>query len=208
MKGRIFLIISILICFFTFSLINVNASSYVRGGVGLDKKLGLKQIDWYKDNVINETKVTDKGVFDKSQCYNEIDINNYGISLNQIKEQDYHSLMVTIELYIKEVNDGYQELYICKDARNSSSSIISVYKNFEHGSKKLDTTYKNYKFYIELLIDDLSISTFTIRYGAHGNLDDTWMFKCLTVELMLSHEYPKINQLAYLKNLNECYFSS
>ena len=180
------------------STIKTHAEPYVEGGVNVDGLLGVKDA-----TIFNESKnVTDKSELNKNQPYAVVDFYKYGVSVSNLKNNSsYKSVIVIFQMEIKEVNDGYQELFLY-ESDTSTTKICDPITNFEHVPGKKGSDYKRYEFYAEIPLNLVSIylNGFCIRFGAHGNGSDDWKFKDLQVQLLLSYDNAKINSLKKVTN--------
>lgn len=90
------------------------------------------------------------------------------------------SFALIIQMDIREVDDGYQELYIY-DGLNSNATQLADHIEFEHGPGKKDTTWYRYTFYTEILPNQIIGNKIYLRFGAHGTLGDKWQYKNITI---------------------------
>ena len=147
-----------------------------------------------------EHKVTDSKETAAGQPYFSVDLNKFGYSLNQIKESGYKTIVVIMQMNIRELDDEYQEIYLYKNSSAGSDTLITPIKSFEHGSGYKNTSYTRYEFYAEVPVDNFSSSFFYIRFGANGKYNDDWMLSKLAVQICLSKENQKIGYLAHVSN--------
>lgn len=197
MKKKI-LILVLILNILLIDLICINASTYVTGGVNIDLDLGFKRP--YSD-IYKEFTVSDKSQFNNNQPYFNIDLSQYNNwSLANINKSQYNSVVVIFQMDIKEIYDGYQEIYLYNNASSTASELVNCQSAFEHGSGYKNTKYKRYEFYAEISKVKLTTSVFTIRYGAHGNGSDDWKFKDLEIQICLSKDNARLSNLMYVEN--------
>lgn len=117
--------------------------------------------------------ITDSGRFNNS--YDTINFSTiFGESVLSLRQKGYTKVSMTLSFYAHEVDDGYQHFWIY-DGNTSSSNILYGGVQFEHNHANQDSTPRKYYFAnIEFDLDDIINNTVYIRYGASGNLSDTW----------------------------------
>lgn len=183
-----------------------NAKSYVEfgdvSGVDMSEVLGFRDIT----DSTTEYKVTDSSETSSSQPYNEVDLSDFGKSISQIRAEGYKTVVVIFELDIKEVKDGYQELFLYDGSGSNASQLVAPITSFEHGSGYRNTSYSRYEFYAEIPAESFCNSVFTMRYGAHGKYDDDWKYRDLQMEIALSYEDKKIDGLQWVENADTYHY--
>ena len=184
MKRKISFTALFLLLFSFICLINANASSYIYNGANIDAYLGVN--DYYSSN--NNYVVTDSSQFNSSQPYVTVNLTDYGCILDDLVVDEVETIMVAIKMYIREINDGYQEIYLYRDAAYNAVQLCNPITNFEHYPGVKNEYYQQYEFYAEINVSDLITSSFVIRFGAHGSGDDDWEFSGMTVEMFYSYD--------------------
>lgn len=175
---------------------NINKNyDYVNENLVLDKVLEKTTIR------SQEIKVTDDGRFT-----NPYDVWNlkttYDVYLTTLKEKGIKRIIVQMILNVKEINDGYQYVFLYNKNLNNSSNKLLDSVMFEHGGTEKDTTYSNEILFFSVLIDDLLDENIYIFYGASGEKEDDLMNKevyirilftndLTTEKVMLSDKFPK-----------------
>ena len=140
----------------------------------------------------DEATITDSG-----RVHQKMDIAYLDYDYKALAELGYIYLDVVITFEAKEVNDGYQYLFIynTSDCQSAAESLVENFvpsvgdslkegllakEQFEIGAGKKKTSWEQREFHYvlstEYLIDDLFI-----RYGANGILEDTWVNKNVVV---------------------------
>lgn len=129
--------------------------------------------------------ITDSGRY--NQHYDQINfLNTFGINLNFMKEQGYKTIDFLIEMRMRELDDGYQYIFLYSHPSKSDSYLIETLR-FEHTPGKLDENYW-WHYSDELKFRNIPISNFStdfvIRYGASGDWGDTWRTSTLNIKLI------------------------
>lgn len=133
---------------------------------------------------VTEARITDDGrmknPYDKISLYTLC-----GYNVPELIKDDYKTVKITVTLDAKEINDGYQYLFLYKGSENNAELIQEI--KFEHGSGYKDTNFKNYSFtFNKINLSSLSSSFLYIRYGASGNGEDDWVNKNIRVSAVFS----------------------
>ena len=118
-----------------------------------------------------------------------VNFNKYNIDLNAMKENGYRSVSFYIQLNVREIDDGYQYLFLFNSPISSNDYLLSGLP-FEHSPGKKDTNWRVHgeselKFE-NIPIDKFPNNEFVIRYGASGNSKDTWENKDLRIRLVIT----------------------
>lgn len=122
--------------------------------------------------------------------YIKVDISK--LDLDYIKNIGYN-LEIKIELSIKEIDDGYQEVYIYNagvspsQVQSGKAPIIAC-AQIEHG---VNTTNKQYEKYIlkgVISTDSITKNELWIAFDAWGNKEDTWYAKDIKISLNKTKE--------------------
>jgi hypothetical protein len=145
----------------------------------------------------NEITITDSSTF--SNYYDEVNLSIFNYNTSSLIAQGYATLGIVFQLDIREVDDGFQEIFIYSGIYNTSTQLVNGITEFEHGPGRKNTTYIRYEFYSEIIISQIVGNTFYIRYGAHGIFNDNWKNKFLEVQLAVSTESRTISNL-YVSN--------
>lgn len=189
----LFAILTFVGLLFVGASIEVEASSYISGGVNIDVDYGVEYS--YRTD---EYLIT--GASQYTQNYDCIDITDWGITTTSLAASGYSTLVLIFHLDIKEKNDGYQELYVYQTASNNASSLVSGYTNFEHDPSGVNRTYATYEFYAEINISDIINNKIYLRYSAHGFWGNKWYNKNLEVQLCASFSSRAYSQLTWVTN--------
>ena len=158
----------------TFS-INKIFAGYEIGDKGVEVELAL---DYFKSHKIRSSEywIYDDGVFNNP--YDRVDFNilyNNQYDLTKLAQQGYRTVVIEATLDVKEVNHGYQYIYLFDDT--STNSYITG-GQFDYGHNVLRTDYSSFTFYFEVPIFNL---TNVLRYHATGFQEDTWANKELQI---------------------------
>lgn len=155
-------------------------------GYGVDITLALDAFD--KKTVREaEEKIDDSGRM--GNPYDTVDFNyiyNGRYDLEDLKSQGYVTIAIEITMQAKEVNDGYQYIFIYDD---TTDTTLLAGGRFEIGPDKKQTSYSEFMFYVELELLKIQDNNFVIRYGASGNYDDDWMNKNIEVQIGFSKQF-------------------
>lgn len=108
----------------------------------------------------------------------------------------YRTLVVEIELEMKEVDKGYQHIFIYDDS--SDTTWLTGCKYSLGGSTKV-TAYTKVTFYCELNLANINNNDFVIRYDASGKNDDDWKNQNVKVYVGVSKETQKTQNMWELK---------
>ena len=147
----------------------------------------LNDEDVYTDSNVytraTEYTITDSGRF--NQPLDRITTSDYTYSPTEMKN-NYMYVKITLQITIREINDGYQHIFIYNGVESNSTLLGS--KQIEHGSGVKDTTYKIYT----VIFENISLSSFStndivVRFGASGSSNDNWHNKNLSITLAYSH---------------------
>ena len=166
-------------------------------GCGVDITLAL---DSYTQKTIRqaEQSIDDSGRM--GNPYDTVDFNilyNGQYNLDDLKNQGYVTIAIEITMEAKEVDDGYQYIFIYDDTQTNTWLAGG---RFEIGPDKKQTSYSEFTFYVELELLNIMDNDFIIRYGASGNFDDDWKNKNVSVQIGFSKEfrqYANVWQLAW-----------
>ncbi len=125
----------------------------------------------------DEKTIKDNGVL--SNPYDEINFSDFAIDLAAAKEQGYTSLTFYIRLNVKEVDDGYQYIYLYSSpvANNAyDCGVMTTGSNrFEHKPGSKDANWGIHEFTFKNVdINRFTEASFVIRYNASGDGDDDW----------------------------------
>ena len=194
MRRKMFIIICTI--FLTILLsIDISAKSEIdEYGVNLDLAL-----DYFNPKSVrtSEYKITDSGRF--KQGYDSIRFNDLydgQYDLDRLYSDGYRTLVVEIELEMKEVDKGYQHIFIYDDT--SDTTWITGCKYSLGGSTKV-TSYTNVTFYFESNLANIHNNEFVIRYGVSGDFDDSWKNQNVKIYVGVSKETQKTQNMWELK---------
>lgn len=125
---------------------------------------------------------------DYSEFGQKFDIINfnkyYGVDVKCLKNLGYKYLSFRMNIYIKEIDDGYQHIHLYSSLKNSNDYLIT-------SSDKISGTssYSLYifEFYnIDISKIDENLNSLYIRYSASGFRSDDWVNKNLRVSMTAS----------------------
>ncbi len=136
----------------------VSGATVVNQNLTLEANWTYKSVSYTSSD--REDKIHDDGEWTKDW----IDISQLNVFLNA-----GYKLSFYIEVDLKEKNDGYQELYLC----NADGTHLGGKDAYEHGGSSKNTSWGTARFTVTLYGNQCT-STMTMRYGAHGNLEDDW----------------------------------
>ncbi len=140
-----------------------------------------------------EYKITDSGRF--KQSYDIIrfnDLYNGNYDLDDLYSNGYRTLCVEIEMELKEVDKGYQHIFIYDDL--TKNTWLTGAKYSLGGGDKV-TTYQRVTFYLELNLANINDNYFVVRYGASGSFDDDWKNRNIKVFVGASKEVQKTQNI-------------
>ena len=134
----------------------------------------------------SEYTITDEKPYTKNY-YHEIWISmKYNDLYHELKNIGINYVYIEFKLQIREVDDGYQEIYIFKGSSPTSNPIWSV-TDIEHCPGAVGTTPKYYIWRCAFSIDMLKdCDELYIRYSAHGWGSDTWKAGPLYTDVMFT----------------------
>lgn len=150
-----------------------------------DKILYAKwRYDFNRHGRSREYTITDKDPYTEG-CYDYVYLNlNYDNLYQELKNIGINYVYIEFKLQIREVDDGYQEIYIFKDTSPTSNPIWSV-TDIEHYPGSVGTTPKYYIWHCTFSIDSLKdCSGLYIRYSAHGWGSDNWKAGPIYIDTM------------------------
>ncbi len=182
---------------------NVNAFQEI-GDYGVDITMALDSFD-AKEVRAAEYKISDSGRF--NQNYDTIridDLYNGGYDLDSLYSDGYRTLICEMELEMKEVDKGYQHIFIYDD--DTSNTYLTGCKYSLGGSDKI-SSYQTVTFYFELNLSNITDNDFVIRYGASGSFDDDWKNQNLSVYIGLSKEVQKTANMWSLEWIDSTHYS-
>lgn len=88
-----------------------------------------------------------------------------------LKAHGYTKLEVTITFDAREINDGYQDLWVYSHQDKELRSFT-----VEHGAGYKDTSWWSHTVKLEISLTHVQTdASFWMRYGAHGNFADDWV---------------------------------
>ena len=185
------------------SSFNVEASNYINGCVSIDKDWGHKKIESSKGfysnfasdsgDAVRLYKVTDAGRL----LGVVVDVTDFGLSQEGLYRGAYRTIVVIFQITMKEIDDGYQEIYLINTDETAKGNLVKPITKFEHGSGYKDTSFKRYEFYAEFTGTALCSTQFSICFSANGLFSGN-----VEVQLCTSFETKKNDSLMYVKNAN------
>lgn len=166
------------------------AQSYVNGGVNIDVDYGINEV--YRSN---EYRITDAPEINQSS--DTINLMEFEISTDELKNNNYKTLVLIFRVDIKEKDDGYQELFVYTD---ENTQLVGGITKFEHGPGKTNKNYTTYEFYAEIDVNSIINNTLTVRYGANGWFADDWYNKNFGFQLCASKATRVYSNLLWVTN--------
>lgn len=141
----------------------------------------------YSQAILPERKITDSGMFDNT--YDVFDCNKYFPNPLSYMNQGYKYVTVTLNFQMREISDGYQDIYLCPGA--SSSSLTSIKLDY-YGNRKIDAYHDVGVYFKSLPLIDFVDKDYkmhlVIRYDAHGAGNDDWMYRFMYIMVELSKD--------------------
>ncbi len=143
-----------------------------------------------------ENEYSDMYVYQRNSEYYVDDDGRFNQPLDRITSSDYTYtplelknsftyVTVEIRIYIKEINDGYQYVFLYNGVEDTSTLLAA--QQLEHGHGEALTSYKTYNLtFSNIPLDDFSNNDIVIRYGASGSYSDNWVNKNISVILKYS----------------------
>ena len=133
----------------------------------------------------SEYEIDDSGRF--NQPLDRITTSDYDYSPIEMS-QNFSMLNISIELSIKEINDGYQYIFLYNGFE--STDLLLAYKEIEHSSGALNKSFQDYTInFSNISLTTLKSNDIVIRYGASGDNGDTWVNKNLCVSFYYTGMY-------------------
>lgn len=147
----------------------------------------------------HEATITDSGrskqqmdIVRISSDYNVLDLQRAG----------YKNLLISIDLQIREIDDGYQYVFLYRDqycTDSSVDSLLDIYDKYifgetkedpsllymykyEHGPGYENTNWSKVSFEVEIPLTSL-VNDLYLRYGASGKNDDDWRNKEINLKV-------------------------
>lgn len=115
--------------------------------------------------------------------YDTINLNScFGYSLSVYKAGGATKIKFDITVYISEIDDGYQEIYLCRYAQ-SSNAVWSNTK-IEHGSGHKDSSNWAHKFSVTVSLDSCN-NTMYMNYGANGKFSNDWYRNSIEIRMTI-----------------------
>lgn len=140
-------------------------------------------------------KITDSGR--ANQHYDVVYLSEK-MDVKALAAAGYSTLKVKISLDVKEIDDGYQWIFLYSNSSCAKSALVDDIvefvagvkvkddpsllcgKRFEHGSNKKNTSWGTHTFEFNIPMGDLTKDLY-IRFGASGKYDDDWQNKNLYI---------------------------
>lgn len=150
-----------------------------------ESEFGASYIDSNIYTRVSEYTINDDGRF--LQSFDRITSSDYTYPIMDMKNH-FSYVTISLNIKIKEVDDGYQHFFLYNGISESSTLLAS--KKFEHYSGSKNTTYSTYTIKFDSVpLSLINNDELTIRYDASGLDDDDWKNKHLSVTL----EYSNVN---------------
>ena len=110
----------------------------------------------------------------------------FGTTLSGLKNMGYSKVDLKVEIDIREIDDGYQEIFIAKSTNTTNdSSFLYTNKYIEHGPGKKLTSMKTHTFSATLNLSSFNEDIY-IYYSAHGSGSNDWWRDRIKLTLTLS----------------------
>ena len=140
----------------------------------------------YKDTLnlrLSERTITDDGRF-VHDIHDAIDLDNdltYGIEI--MNKNNFKSILVTFSAEMKEINHGYQYVFIYKSKQNNQNHLLHN-QTYELNGNSLQKNYVTKSFSVEFGLNEfLDTHLLVFRYGASGSQDDDWKNKNINITI-------------------------
>lgn len=142
-------------------------------------------------------KITDSGR--ASQKMDILYLSNY-FNVRSAYNEGYTKLHVTFTFDVREIDDGYQYVFLYSDTKCKGNSFIDkiidevydpadpslLYEHrLEHGGTKKNTSWGSHTFNATISLSRLTDNLY-IRYGASGKFDDDWENKNIVVTFQVA----------------------
>jgi hypothetical protein len=184
-KGGLFVFMFVLLL--AMNLVVIFGTLYYPGGVNYVSVTSHIEIR------SDEVTITDSSTF--SNHYDAVNLGLFNYNTSSLIAQGYVTLGIIFQLDIREVDDGFQEIFIYSGSTTTSIQLVTGITAFEHVPGSKNTTYMRYEFYAEIILSQIIGNTVYIRYGAHGAFNDNWKNKFLEVQLLLSTQTRSVSNL-------------
>ena len=133
--------------------------------------------------------LTVRRIYDKHTQENDYDViilrDLFGYSLKQLAENGFNKLQWDISIGIKEIDHGYQELYlgesIYADKDNRKTEPIWSEEKFEFNNGEKGSYTYNVRTFVLDILDCSDVLYFT--YSANGYHADTWERTSLIIKI-------------------------
>lgn len=136
----------------------------------------------FQDNT--QYKITDSGRV--NQHHDTLTFTSlFGVSLSTLQAMGYTKIKVYIQIFISEIDDGYQAIVLTRALTSSNDDAIWTKADIEHGVGVKDTSNYEHDFVVDLYLSSFS-ETFYIMYGASGTGGDDWYRNSITVYFTIS----------------------
>ena len=192
--------------FLLFMYTDVSANSYYNNGVVISDESGPTLITSITNpydpdgNYTDSTqpyKVDDDDYLDSDQPKATINLNDFGIQTGTIFYGGFTTLVLVFQIQIKEVIDGYQDIYVYNPTATNYPQLVN------HVTLDIDlsdsfTNYHTFEFYAEIPRTALTSQYIAIGFGAHGWGSDEWLFRNLEVIIGTSSQTRVTTDLLYL----------
>ncbi|MDR2266221.1 MAG: hypothetical protein LBE09_01365 [Christensenellaceae bacterium] len=122
----------------------------------------------FHENKDDATITDDKIYFD--------DLESIGLTLSTLINLGYTTLKFSISVDMREINDGYQELYLYAVASSGNTVKLWEKTNIEHSSENWGT--RTYTYTVALSSFYSSYGNYVwlcLGYSAHGAFEDSWV---------------------------------
>lgn len=194
-KMLVFMVVVMVFLVVCLSTTNLYATTYISGGVDIDSVRSNVTIVSIQPD---ERAVYDDGQFASTQPYEVVSLSRWGYDCDDLILEGYNTIVVIFQISIKEVNDGYQELYLYTTSNSNAANLVTGIEKFEHTPGKKDSNYKRYEFYAEIKIDSIIDNRICFRFDANGDWEDTWKYKAFDAQVLVSKEHRKFTSLLYI----------
>ena len=128
----------------------------------------------HKDYIRNQIyRINDAGRI--KNPYDVLDLPKiFGMTLYEMKRCGYTKIKFELNLYLAEINDGWQRIFLGKNPKSKEDKDYVYMKNFEHGSGYLDENWRwHYENFCTIDINNLQDIMY-VMYTAEGSWQDDW----------------------------------
>ncbi len=161
--------------------VNVNAED--RDPVIMERSAWFHRVNPGEQESMIERTVTDAGVDGNSDdLFNS---STQFINIGDIMDRGFHYISVILEFQMKEVNDGYQHIYLYSHSEEKAGVKLNYYGNTTKKEYNRVAIHFKTMFFTAFLNEHLNMEL-RLRYDASGAGADTWKYKDMLIRVQLS----------------------